>query len=307
MQIISKIDELRAAIKELRNRSGPSSSVGLIPTMGYLHSGHASLLHKARSEDHVVVLSIFVNPLQFGPNEDFDRYPRDQDRDIQLARDAGVDLLFMPSVQEMYPEYPLASQVTVGSIASRLCGASRPGHFDGVATVVLKLFQIVQPNHAYFGMKDAQQVAVISQVVRDFNVPVKIVPCPTIRENNGLALSSRNVYLSDEEKEQAVVLSRTLEEAGKWLDREKERGNVEELENRLRLLIETIPSAKVDYVSVLTYPSLLPLKAGIPISEAIAISRSTDNQLLVALAVKFGTTRLIDNRIFHLSEVFSHV
>ena len=304
MRIIERIDELRSAVRELRSQAGmKNNQVGFVPTMGYLHRGHVSLLKQAKADNGIVVLSIFVNPMQFGPSEDFDRYPRDPERDLQNAREAGVDIVFMPSVREMYPNYPLALKVTVGEAAERLCGASRPGHFDGVATVVLKLFQIVQPDRAYFGMKDAQQVAVIKQLVRDFNVPVDIVACPTEREPDGLALSSRNVYLSDAERRQAVILSRALDAASRIM--EEGETDAVQLEESLKRVIDEMPLAVIDYVSVLSYPSLQPLESGISINKALG--KTGDKEIIAALAVKFGRTRLIDNRIFTISEVCSYV
>jgi pantoate--beta-alanine ligase len=287
MKVAATIQELRALIQQYRSGEG-SASVGFVPTMGYLHEGHASLMERARKECGLVVLSIFVNPLQFGPNEDFERYPRDQERDLQLALSAGVDVVFMPTVQEMYPS-PIQTTVSVvGEITKVLCGESRPGHFDGVATVVSKLLNIVQPDKAYFGMKDAQQVAVVTQMVSDLNLNVQIVPCPTVREEDGLAKSSRNVYLSAEERKQAVVLSETLDLAEELL-----RGGLNHAEQLRRSLIERIESAslaRIDYVEVRQYPSLLPL---IDLSML-----ESHQQIIVALAVKFGSTRLIDNRLF---------
>jgi pantoate--beta-alanine ligase len=287
MKAAATIQELRELIREYRS-SAASSLVGFVPTMGFLHEGHASLMEKARMECGFVVLSIFVNPLQFGPNEDFDRYPRDRERDLQTAEAAGVDVVFMPSVQEMYPS-PIQTKITVsGDITQVLCGESRPGHFDGVATVVSKLLNIVQPDKAYFGMKDAQQVAVVTQMVNDLNIPVEIVPCPTIREVDGLAKSSRNVYLSSEERKQAVVLSKALELAGELLD--KGIHSAEELQRRLKARIESAPLAQIDYVEVRQYPSL---------SAVSDLSNMDEHQqIIVALAVKFGSTRLIDNRLY---------
>lgn len=264
--------------------------------MGYLHEGHKSLLDRARAENETVVLSVFVNPLQFGPNEDFDRYPRDPERDAAIARAAGADILFMPSVEEMYPQYPLDTKIVVGSTAKPLCGASRPGHFDGVAAVVLKLFNIVQPDRAYFGIKDAQQVAVIQQLVRDFNVPVEIVPCATIREEDGLAKSSRNVYLTEEERKQAVALHQALNQAEQAI--KDSLVSAGELERIVRDTVAQYPLAVIDYVSVLSFPSLRRLNDSLSVQEAL--EDHADREIIVALAVKFGRTRLIDNRLFNL-------
>lgn len=285
MEVIHSIADLRSRISEYRRKN--DGSVGFVPTMGYLHEGHASLLRKARSQSGLVVLSIFVNPLQFGPGEDFERYPRNTERDLEVAEAAGADLVFMPTVSEMYPT-PTRTTVAVSGLTSRLCGASRPGHFDGVATVVSKLFHIVQPDQAFFGLKDAQQVAVIKQMVQDLNLQVEIVPCPTLREKDGLAMSSRNVYLSDEERKQALVLSQALDKAKEFV---QARNNFEavELESLVRNHITSAPLAVIDYAEVLAFPSLEPFEN----------STHTDS-IIFALAVKFGKTRLIDNVILQL-------
>lgn len=290
MKPIETIADMRGALKEARRqaeRTKPAATVGFMPTLGYMHEGHMSLIRRARQECDIVVVSIFVNPLQFGANEDFDKYPRDTERDLRLAAEAGADFVFVPGVAEMYPR-PTRTKVVVSNLADVLCGASRPGHFDGVATVVTKLFQIVQPDQAYFGMKDAQQIAVIEQFVADLNMPVQIVRCETLREPDGLAMSSRNVYLNEEERRQAPILHETLGLVGGWA---AEAGMMpERLARRIREHIETATLARIDYAEIRTYPGLEPVtsigqwNAGEPI--------------IVALAVKFGTTRLIDNRIF---------
>ncbi|MZQ84440.1 pantoate--beta-alanine ligase [Paenibacillus sp. 5J-6] len=285
MEVIHSIADLRSRISEYRRKN--DGSVGFVPTMGYLHEGHASLLRKARSQSGLVVLSIFVNPLQFGPGEDFERYPRNTERDLEVAEAAGADLVFMPTVSEMYPT-PTRTTVAVSGLTSRLCGASRPGHFDGVATVVSKLFHIVQPDQAFFGLKDAQQVAVIQQMVQDLNLPVEIVPCPTLREKDGLAMSSRNVYLSDEERKQALVLSQALDKAKEFVQ-SRPNFHAAELENLVTSHIASAPLAVIDYVEVLAFPSLEPFEN----------STHTDS-IILALAVKFGKTRLIDNVILQL-------
>lgn len=278
MKTVGTVQELRHFLRPLRDRR-----IGLVPTMGYLHEGHVSLIRRARKECDVVVLSVFVNPLQFGPREDYDRYPRDLDRDARIAEQAGVDVLFAPSVEEMYPEKPLTT-VTVSRLTDRLCGASRPGHFDGVATVVAKLFHIVEPDRVYFGLKDAQQVAVVERMVRDLHFPVEIIPCPTVREKDGLAVSSRNVYLSEEEREQATVLSAGLREVAEKVqagEMTRSRQVIDYLQGR----ISSKPLARIDYVDVLTYPDLTPVDA------------LQGQRILVAVAVHFGSTRLIDNVI----------
>jgi pantoate--beta-alanine ligase len=276
MNIVQTIQALSNELKPLRNKI-----IGLVPTMGYLHEGHLSLVRRARQECDIVVMSIFVNPLQFGPNEDLDRYPRDFKRDSELAEKAGVDFLFHPSVEEMYPT-PNLTEVSVANVSERLCGVSRPGHFTGVATVVTKLFHIVMPDRAYFGLKDAQQVAVIQQMVHDLNFPITIVPCETVREPDGLAMSSRNVYLTKEERQQALILSKSLLAAKNGLT-EGRWSTAEEVRDFVYQQISTQPLAKIDYVEVLTYPSLQPLH------------ELTDQQIIVAVAVRFGQTRLIDN------------
>ncbi|AGA57947.1 MAG: pantoate--beta-alanine ligase [Thermobacillus sp.] len=287
MQIIETIAELRARIADWR-RENPDGTVGFVPTMGYLHEGHASLIRRSAVENGLTIVSVFVNPLQFGPNEDFERYPRDPGRDRQVSEAAGADLLFMPSVAEMYPR-PTATRVMIADLTDRLCGASRPGHFDGVGTVVSKLFHIVMPDKAYFGLKDAQQVAVIERMVEDLNFPVRIVPCETVREPDGLALSSRNVYLNAEERRQAVVLYETLKMAEeKFFEPGMTPG---ELKAAMHAHLKRAPLAETDYAEVLTWPHL-ESPADIPFVQMPPGSR-----FIAALAVKFGRTRLIDNRL----------
>lgn len=241
-----------------------------------------SLVKAAREKCDLVVMSIFVNPLQFGPNEDFERYPRDIERDRELAKSGGVDLLFTPEVSEMYPK-PILTNISVCNVTELLCGKSRPGHFDGVATVVTKLFQIVQPDYAFFGQKDAQQVAVVTQLAFDLSMPVQIVPCPIVREADGLAMSSRNVYLSQEERREALVLSRSLKQAKAWL---AEGVALPEIQERMIKMISEMPLASIEYVEVLRYPDLVPVEQPKP-----------GETIIVALAVRFGKTRLIDNLI----------
>lgn len=286
--------ELKNQISALREQN---KSIGFVATMGFLHEGHASLLRQADTENDAVVLSIFVNPLQFGPNEDLDRYPRNEERDIAIAEENGTEIVFIPSVQEMYPEKPLTT-VIVNQVTNRLCGASRPGHFDGVGTVVSKLFHLVAPNRAYFGMKDAQQVAVIQQMVNDLNFSVQIIPCPIVREPDGLALSSRNVYLNAEQREQAVILSKSLQLAAIWMN--EDDMTAELLVARVKEEISKASEAVIDYVELLQYPSL-------QLPEANAALAAMNQPLILALAVKFGTTRLIDNRILQAMEANAHV
>jgi pantoate--beta-alanine ligase len=284
MMIVHTIQEIREYVRAERAQG---KSVGYVPTMGYLHEGHLSLIRTAKEQCDVAVMSIFVNPLQFGPNEDFDRYPRDLQRDAALAESAGIDVIFAPSVDEMYPRGggKVLTHVDVEQVTTRLCGASRPGHFRGVSTVVSKLFNIVLPDKAFFGLKDAQQVAVIQTMVDDLNIPVEIVPCPTVRESDGLAMSSRNVFLSDEERAQALSLSRSLEIA-RNLVAEGER-HVATILQAVKGHIEEQSLANIDYVELLNFRDLAPIET----IEAPA---------LLALAVRFGKTRLIDNTVLYV-------
>ncbi|QIC04594.1 pantoate--beta-alanine ligase [Brevibacillus sp. 7WMA2] len=280
MITISTIKELREALS-VHKRAG--KTIGFVPTMGYLHDGHLSLVERAKSETDVVVMSIFVNQLQFGPNEDYSVYPRDLARDQKLAESAGVDYLFTPSVEEMYPR-PMLTNISVHNITEALCGLSRPGHFDGVATVVNKLFNIVGPHKAFFGQKDAQQVAVIEQMVYDLQIPVQIVPCPIHREKDGLAMSSRNVFLSEEERSQALILSRSLTRAEQMIANHQR--DVDVICNEVRNLIQSQPLAEIDYVELKRYPEMSDIEF-----------LKTGDRILFALAVKFGRVRLIDNVI----------
>ncbi|WP_347549877.1 pantoate--beta-alanine ligase [Pseudalkalibacillus hwajinpoensis] len=282
MRIITTIKEMQHEAKTMI-REG--KTIGFVPTMGYLHEGHMSLVQKAREKNDCVIMSVFVNPLQFGPDEDFDRYPRDLKRDELLARKAGVDVLFYPHVDEMYPK-ELTTMLTVNKRVDTLCGESRPGHFDGVATVVMKLFQIVLPDKAYFGMKDAQQVAVIKGLVDDYNLPVEIIPCPIIREEDGLAKSSRNVYLTPSEREESTLLSQSLNAARKVIrDGERDPGLIIELVQSY--LKQT--SGTIDYVEVLSYPELQPVNR-------------INEEVIIAVAVQFSAARLIDNTMALRSE-----
>lgn len=262
------------------------SSVGLVPTMGYLHAGHLRLAEEARRQNDLVVMSIFVNPTQFGPQEDFARYPRDLERDRALARQAGVNLLFVPDLDTLYPNGPEDQLVWVdpGPLAAHLCGASRPGHFRGVATIVTKLFNLVQPDRAYFGQKDAQQGMIVSRMARDLAFPIEIVLVPTVREPDGLALSSRNVYLSADARDQAVALSGALQQARVLI--ETGERDAQAIEQALhRYLGRHAPTGRIDYVMVADLTTLQPVRGALP------------RQALVALAVYFGSTRLIDNVI----------
>jgi pantoate--beta-alanine ligase len=273
VNVVRSIAECRAA------RAALDADLGFVPTMGYLHEGHLALVRRARAESRSVAVSIFVNPTQFGPREDFARYPRDPARDLALLEKEGVDLVFMPEAAEMYPP-GFDTWVEVGTITRRLEGRARPGHFRGVATVVCKLFNIVQPRRAYFGEKDAQQLRVVGKMVRDLNLPVEIVPVPTVREADGLALSSRNVYLSPQERQEALALSAALRLAQELVARGERRAAV--IRARMRRRIRQEPDARIDYVSVADAETL----------EELTV---VDRPALVSLAVRIGTTRLIDN------------
>lgn len=278
MERFNKIQDIKTF---LRHHQRNGKSIGLVPTMGYLHEGHLSLIKKASEENHIVVLSIFVNPTQFGPNEDLDNYPRNLERDILLAKEAGANVVFTPSADEMYKS-PYRTYVYVNKLTEKLCGISRPEHFEGVTTIVTKLFNIVRPDRAYFGQKDAQQVIVIKQMVCDLDMDLEIMVCPIVREADGLAKSSRNTYLNTEERIQAVVLSQSLQMAKKMIeDGEKDAVKMKaEIENE----INSKSLSSIDYVSIVDAKTL----------EDVNIISDT---VLIALAVQFGNTRLIDNTI----------
>jgi pantoate--beta-alanine ligase len=273
MRVVHTIAEARAVRRAL------PGTWGFVPTMGYLHEGHLSLVRRARAENDRVAVSIFVNPTQFGPHEDYARYPRDLERDLRLLEPLGVDLVFVPSVEEMYPP-GFQTWVIVEEVSRPLEGASRPGHFRGVATVVAKLFNILQPDRAYFGQKDAQQTVVIRRMVQDLNIPVEIVICPTVREPDGLAMSSRNTYLNPEERRAATALFRALQ-AAKARYEAGER-DAERLREAMREVIRAEPLARIDYVSV-AHP------------ETLQELERVEGPALLSLAVYIGTTRLIDN------------
>lgn len=279
MIVVKKISDVREAIKA---QKAQGKTIGLVPTMGYLHEGHLSLVKKARENSDFVCASVFVNPIQFGPNEDYNKYPRDIERDIKLLEENGCDLVFIPSVEEMYPNERLTT-VSVIKITNKLCGAYRPGHFDGVCTVVTKLFNIFTPDIAVFGQKDAQQVAVIKKMVEDLNIPVKIIASPIVRDKDGLALSSRNVYLSDDERHAALILNKSLKEAEKIL-KSGER-NAENIISRVKNILESEPLCKIQYVSCV-HPDTL--------EDLMAIN----DKALIAIACYIGNTRLIDNLLW---------
>lgn len=277
MKIITTIAELKQYIQTAKTAG---KTIGLVPTMGYLHEGHLTLATNARRDNDIVVMSIFVNPTQFGPNEDFDSYPRDLPRDVKLAESVFVDVIFAPTVEEMYPTDG-GIRITAGRQATILCGASRPGHFDGVLQVVAKLFHLVEPTRAYFGQKDAQQVAIISTMVRDFNFPVDMKVVPVVREEDGLAKSSRNVYLSEQNRREAPAIHAALQLAKQSL---LDGQSVESALQTGVTHIETHTTGRIDYFDILTYPDLTP-----PTNDSTAF--------LLAAAVYIGKTRLIDNVI----------
>lgn len=281
MEVFLKIDDLKRKLKEERKGG---KSIGFVPTMGYLHEGHLSLVRQSVKENDVTVVSIFVNPIQFGPGEDFDRYPRDIERDKKLLEREGVDYLFFPSNDEMYPP-GYKTFVEVNELGKKLCGKSRPGHFRGVTTVVLKLFNIVQPDRAYFGQKDAQQAIIIKRMVKDLNLDVDIVVMPIVREEDGLAMSSRNVYLNEEERKNATVLWKSLKEAENLI-KMGERDS-EKIINRMREIIMGYPKALIDYIEIVDTEELNPVN---PIK----------GKVLIALAVYIGKARLIDNIILEV-------
>lgn len=278
MKIIKEIKDLRDEIKKIRLKN---KSVGFVPTMGALHAGHLSLIRQAGRENGCVVVSIFVNPLQFGPKEDLKRYPRDLKKDASLCRKASVDIVFYPDAKKLYPP-DYKTYVSVRGLSSRLCGKARPGHFEGVATVVAKLFNIVNPDTAYFGQKDAQQAIIIKKMVSDLNMPVRIKVMPTVREKDGLALSSRNAYLSGKQRQDALILYRCLNKALGLIKSGK--GQPYKIVLAMRGLIRQIKTAKIDYIAIVDSHDLRPVE-------------KISNNCLIALAVWIGRTRLIDNII----------
>ncbi|MCP3887227.1 MAG: pantoate--beta-alanine ligase [Propionibacteriaceae bacterium] len=277
MQIIKKKAALRAQIKNAR---AAGKSIGFVPTMGFLHQGHLALMNRARQENDLVVVSVFVNPTQFGPNEDLDAYPRDEQRDMELMRAQQVDMAFFPTLDELYPQgYTTYVQVE-GPMSQTLCGRSRPTHFRGVTTIVAKLFHMGEPQRAYLGQKDGQQVAVIEQMVRDLDFDIQIIACPTVREKDGLAMSSRNSYLSPEQRAQACVLSQALFEARDMITKGERRAAT--ITQHITDRITSVDGAVIDYVSIVDALDLADIQV-------------LTGKVLIALAVKIGATRLIDN------------
>ena len=273
MQVVGPISEIRALRQQL------SGAVGFVPTMGYLHKGHLALVKQARIENSSVIVSIYVNPTQFGPREDFGAYPRELNRDLELLREEGVDIVFVPSDDEMYPP-EFSSWVDVEKVTERLEGASRPGHFRGVATVVAKLFNIVQPTRAYFGQKDAQQVVVIKRMVADLNLGIDIVVVPTIREKDGLAMSSRNMYFSPGERQAATILFRALTLALQL--RRGGENDANKLREQMTSLVQKETLAQIDYISIAD-------------AETLEELNLIDRPALASLALRIGKIRLIDN------------
>ena len=274
MQVTKTVEETRKQIKQWKKEG---KTIGLVPTMGFLHEGHASLIRKCREQNDIVVVSDFVNPTQFGPNEDLEAYPRDFERDSKLCESLGADLIFAPSPEDMYHD-PHAF-VSIDTLSETLCGKTRPIHFKGVCTVVTKLFHIVAPDRAYFGEKDAQQLAIIRKMVKDLNFDIEIVGCPIVREEDGLAKSSRNTYLTDKERQAALCLSRAVKTGKEVI---YTGADAKEVLNPMKAIIEAEPLARIDYVMMVDALTMQPIE-------------KADRDVLVAMAVYIGKTRLIDN------------
>lgn len=279
MKVIKTISELKDTIKPYRKEG---KSIGLVPTMGFLHKGHASLIKKAVEDNDIVVVSDFVNPIQFGPNEDLESYPRDINADSKLCEEIGADFIFNPEPSEMY--HDKKAFVDIEGLSDNLCGAKRPGHFRGVCTVCTKLFNIVGPDRAYFGQKDAQQLSIIKKLVLDLNIPVEIVPVPIVREDDGLAMSSRNTYLSKEERNAALCLSKAIFTGEKMA---KDGASLEKVLEKMTEIIKTEKLAKIDYISAVDL-------------ETIKNVENFNQDTLVAIAIYIGKTRLIDNFIYRV-------
>ena len=283
MDIMKTIDQLRSAVQKGR---AEGKTIGLVPTMGALHKGHVSLIEAAVKKCDLVVVSIFVNPTQFGPNEDLDKYPRDLEGDAKICEQAGADIIFVPDVNEMYPD-KIVTWVEVEGLTDNLCGKSRPGHFKGVTTVCAKLFNIVCPDTAFFGQKDAQQAIVIKRMVKDLNMPLKIEVCPTMREESGLAISSRNQYLSESEKKEAALLYASLEKCKQMVG--EGISDSDKLVDSMQAVLAKSPNINVEYISIVDIETLRDLDHITP-------------GALVAMAVKIGQTRLIDNIIVDMNK-----
>ncbi|MGJ8427830.1 pantoate--beta-alanine ligase [Staphylococcus haemolyticus] len=277
-KVIQTVSEMQQITQELKSTG---KTIGFVPTMGALHEGHLSMMRRSVEENDITVISVFVNPLQFGPNEDFDAYPRQIDQDVALVEAINVDYVFHPAVEEMYPN-ELSVTLKVGRLAEVLEGAQRPGHFDGVVTVVNKLFNIVSPNKAYFGKKDAQQLAIVEKMVEDLNHPIQIVGIDIVREEDGLARSSRNVYLTDDERQEAVHLSKSLEIAQTLYKQGERRSHI--IVGEIKTYLSEHTSGHIDEVAIYSYPDL-------------EVATEIQGQIFISLAVKFSKARLIDNII----------
>ncbi|MDI3494491.1 MAG: pantoate--beta-alanine ligase [Pseudothermotoga sp.] len=277
MVVVKNIDEMKKICRELRKEK----TIGFVPTMGYLHEGHLSLVRRSKKENDITVVSIFVNPTQFGPNEDYNSYPRNLNRDASLLEKEDVDYVFVPEIEQMYPK-DYSTYINEEKLSRHLCGRSRPGHFRGVCTVVTKLFNIVKPNRAYFGQKDAQQFRVIRRMVRDLNMDVEVIECPIVREPDGLAMSSRNIYLSTEERNQALALNRSLKIAEN-LYRSGEK-NTERMKEKIVQYLSSFDKIKIDYVEIVSEETLEPVE-------------KIEGKVVVAIAAWVGKARLIDNTI----------
>lgn len=281
MKIIKSIQETKLILEKLKKNN---KKIGLVPTMGYLHEGHESLIKKARLDNDIVVVSIYVNPTQFAPNEDFKNYPRDLERDSKICEKLGVDYIFYPSDEEMYAEGFSTFVTPLENMTNILCGITRPTHFKGVCTVVLKLFNIIEPNNAYFGEKDIQQLAIIKRMVKDFNIKVNVVGCPIIREQDGLAKSSRNVYLNEKERKVAPVLRKSIVSAVKLIEN-GEKNSATILEH-IKNILNNEKYTKIDYVEILNF-------------DTFAKIEEIKGNILIAMAVYIGKTRLIDNIVIN--------
>ncbi|MDD4592696.1 MAG: pantoate--beta-alanine ligase [Parabacteroides sp.] len=281
MKNLQTISEMKEYVRFEKSRQ---RTIGFVPTMGYLHDGHLSLIKRSKEENDVTVLSIFLNPTQFAPNEDLSKYPRDFEKDSRLALESGVDALFYPKAEELYPNN-YQTYINVEALSRHLCGKSRPDHFRGVATIVSKLFNIVSPDHAYFGQKDAQQYFIIDRMAKDLNHDVNVVMCPIVREKDGLAMSSRNVYLDPQERQQALCLYRSLEKAEEAITAGER--NAQKVKAIIKESIDQNPLAAIDYIETVRTETLEPVD-------------EIEGPTLIALAVKFGKTRLLDNTIVRI-------
>ncbi|WP_281975485.1 pantoate--beta-alanine ligase [Halobacillus litoralis] len=280
MEVMKEVEKVQNKVTELIKEG---KSIGFVPTMGYLHEGHVRLIKEARKENDFVILSIFINPLQFGEGEDLETYPRDERHDKKVAEENGADLIFFPSTDSMYPN-PLSIHMSVEGRTDALCGRSRPGHFEGVVTVLTKLFHITRPTRTYFGMKDAQQVAVVDALIKDYNFPIELVPVPTVREADGLAKSSRNFHLSDKEREEAPAIQKALQNGRELVCNGETRP--EEVVRSTRKFLESQTHGKIDYIELLSYPELESVK-------------TIERPVILATAVFYEKARLIDNVVFN--------